>query len=114
MDLQVTDKLSIDLAKGERVGELERLAAAVGGGALVIYGLSRRSPRGVVLSLLGGVLAYRGVTGQWPVAGALGASSTAKALEQRATSVEKSTTILRSPEDLYRYWRNFDNLPTFK
>ena len=36
-----------------------------------------------------------------------------KALEQRATSVEKSTTILRSPEDLYRYWRNFDNLPSF-
>lgn len=31
----------------------------------------------------------------------------------RAINVEKSITVNRSPEDCYRFWRNFDNFPRF-
>jgi len=27
--------------------------------------------------------------------------------------VEKSVTIQKTPEELYRFWRNFENLPRF-
>jgi uncharacterized membrane protein len=66
----------------------------VGGGALVLFGLSRRSLGGLVLASIGGLLIYRGVMPR-PASMRTGAA----------------TTIARSPEDLYSFWRNFENLP---
>src|SRR5262245_11410636 len=45
------------------VGENERWWSAIGGGALMAFGLTRCSVRGLALAALGGALAYRGVTG---------------------------------------------------
>jgi hypothetical protein len=55
------------------VGNYKRLASAIGGPLLAIYGLSRRSPGGLVLALIGIALFYRGVTGHSQVYEALGA-----------------------------------------
>ncbi len=45
------------------VGQSERLASIVGGSALVLTGVSRRSLPGALLALAGGLLIYRGTSG---------------------------------------------------
>jgi hypothetical protein len=49
--------------RNANVGDIERLATLLGGGALAFHGLSRRSPGGIVLALVGGALLYRGTSG---------------------------------------------------
>ncbi|HYN84343.1 MAG TPA: SRPBCC family protein [Pyrinomonadaceae bacterium] len=105
---------------GVNVGQTERWASAIGGGALALYGLTRGSMGGVALALIGGSLLYRGFSGHCNVYQAMG-YNTAEGGENAVASVkgghgvkvEKSVTIGRSPEELYRYWRNFENLPRF-
>jgi uncharacterized membrane protein len=55
----------------QNVGDAERWASAITGGALALYGLSRMSVGGALAALLGGSLFYRGVTGNCPVYRAL-------------------------------------------
>ena len=45
------------------VGQVERWASAVGGGALALYGITRGSLGGIALALVGAALVQRGVTG---------------------------------------------------
>ncbi|HVF56464.1 MAG TPA: SRPBCC family protein [Pyrinomonadaceae bacterium] len=108
---------------GINVGQAERWVSAIGGGALALYGLTRGSLGGVALALLGGSLIYRGTTGHCNVYDAMG-YSTAEGGSLRnsenvsvrgghGVKVEKSVTISRSPEELFRFWRNFENLPRF-
>src|SRR5690348_70331 len=101
------------------VGETERWLSLLGGGALALIGLSRGSLGGLGLALLGGGLCYRGATGHCPGYSALGVS-TAEPRGPRTSvpagqgrKVVSSITINRTPEELYRYWRNFNNLPRF-
>ena len=104
------------------VGQTERWASAIGGGALALYGLTRGSLGGVGLALLGGTLIYRGATGHCNLYDVMGVN-TASDLSGRSGAVsvpggrgikvEKSVTVDRSPEELYRFWRNFENLPRF-
>jgi uncharacterized membrane protein len=54
------------------VGKYERIASAVGGGALVGYALKSRSKAGIALGLIGAGLLYRGATGQCEAYRALG------------------------------------------
>jgi hypothetical protein len=54
------------------VGQTERWVSALAGGALAIYGLTRRSRGGVALALAGGALAHRGITGHCYISDALG------------------------------------------
>ena len=105
------------------VSETERWASAIGGGALVAYGVTRLvqgNLLGAVLGLIGGGLIYRGATGHCDVYGALGISTAAGSNNpnvsvpaHRGIKVEKSVTVNKSPEELYRFWRNFENLPRF-
>jgi uncharacterized membrane protein len=99
---------------GINVHAAERWLSVAGGSVLVLYGLQRRSLGGLALALLGGDLMYRGVTGHCHVYKAL-AISTAKGMRAapRRIWVEKTVTIQRSPEEVYRFWRRFENLPRF-
>ncbi len=99
------------------VGNIERIASAIAGGALAIYGLSRRSPVGLMTTLAGAALLHRGGTGKCNAYQALGID-TAKNSEAgdpvaRDIHIEKSIIIDKSPEELYRFWREFENLPRF-
>src|SRR2546423_11176890 len=49
--------------QGVNVGEAERWVSAIGGGALMLYGLTRGNFAGVTLALLGAGALYRGTTG---------------------------------------------------
>ncbi|MGI9105171.1 MAG: SRPBCC family protein [Pyrinomonadaceae bacterium] len=103
------------------VGEVERWASAIGGGALAVYGLTRGTYGGVALALLGASLVYRGTTGHCSAYEAMGVNTAPNASDNPFVSVrgghgvkvEKSVTINKSPEELYQFWLNFENLPSF-
>lgn len=105
------------------VGETERWVSTIGGGALAVYGITRLVQGnwlGAVLGLVGGSLVYRGTTGYCQMYGALGISTAEETNNpnvsvpaHRGIKVEKSVTVNKSPEELYRFWRNFENLPRF-
>jgi uncharacterized membrane protein len=101
------------------VGDSERLLSVLGGGALGVYGLSRGDLGGLALAALSGALIYRGATGHCNLYGALGINTSGR--RGPATSVpaghgikvEESVTINRPVEDVYRFWRNLENLSRF-
>lgn len=98
------------------LGDTEKIIFSLGGGALAIYGLTRRSTAGAVLTALGAGMLHRGVTGYCQFYNALGidhANSAERDRIARDIHIEKSVTVNRSPEELYRFWRNFENLPRF-
>jgi len=77
-----------------------RISLIAGGATLAALGISRRSPLGIALAAGGGLLLYRGIAakGAWP---------------STLISVRKAITIDKPPEVLYRFWREFENLPRF-
>ncbi|WP_414565004.1 MULTISPECIES: SRPBCC family protein [unclassified Anabaena] len=88
--------------------DMERWASLIGGGAMVLTGLRQNSLRGVLTALAGGGLIYQGVTKHSTieqVQSAMGINQPIK--------VEKTVTINKPAEELYRFWHNFENLPTF-
>jgi uncharacterized membrane protein len=104
-----------DENRGVNVGTYERIASAVGGGALLGYALKNRSKSGIALGLIGAGLLYRGTTGQCEAYRALGVNTASEQDEAvaRDVHVEKSITIAVAPDELYSFWRNFENLPFF-
>jgi uncharacterized membrane protein len=95
------------------VGTIERWGSMIGGAALVAYGLKRRSLGGAALALLGGGLAYRGLTGYCQLYQALSIDTAKDGGQAPTIEVEKSITIDKSPEELYRFWHHLENLPHF-
>jgi len=100
------------------VGETERLLSALGGVALGLIGLSRGNLAGLGLAGIGGALVYRGMTGHCHLYQAAGlntaSESTGAAVPAyRGFKVTQAMTINKSPEELFRFWRNFENLPRF-
>jgi len=98
----------------------ERKISLVAGSALALFGLARRSIGGLGLAALGGALVYRGTTGHCPMYSALGvntsgdeSSAPPEEYFQRGIHVETSVTINRPAEELFRFWRDFKNLPRF-
>jgi uncharacterized membrane protein len=88
--------------------ETERWASLIGGGALVLMGLRQGSLRGVLTALAGGGLIYQSAAKQSTIQQAQEAIGINQPIK-----VEKTVTINKSPEELYRFWHNFENLPTF-
>jgi uncharacterized membrane protein len=100
---------------GSEASETERWASLIGGGALVLMGLQQRSLRGVLTAVAGGGLLYQGVTKQSTVQQAQGVLQQAQDAVglNKGIKVEKTVTINKPAEELYRFWRNFENLPRF-
>jgi uncharacterized membrane protein len=93
------------------VGSNERIVSVLGGVVLLGIGLLRRKLSGSLLGLVGGGLLYRGLSGHCHVYGAMG-KSTAGPMDQEI-HVDKSVTINRPQEEIYRFFRNLENLPRF-
>jgi uncharacterized membrane protein len=98
------------------VGSNERLLSLAGGALLVLFGVRRRSLPGALLAVAGGMMIQRGWTGHCSVYQAMGMNSNQDGAEpeeyfERGIHVEQSVTVQRSPEELFAYWRNFENLP---
>jgi uncharacterized membrane protein len=102
------------------VGHLERWLSIASGAGLAIYGFGRRDRAGLTAAALGGALLWRGSTGWCPVYAALcvdtsGArQDTRRALGGRGgILVDERVTIDAPIDELYRFWRDFENLPRF-
>src|SRR5258708_2057801 len=102
------------------VNQPERVASVIAGGALALYGLQKRSWSGAALAAAGSVIAYRGATGRCPMYRALGiatnqvnGSRSASVPYELGIRVDASVTIDKPREELYRFWRNLENLPRF-
>lgn len=100
------------------VGDRERTISLLAGAGSLLVGLRRGGTHGLLMSALGGYLAYRGVTGHCPAYSYFGMNTSRPGdslLSGRPTSLHLTTgvTIERSPEELYQVWRDFTYLPTF-
>jgi uncharacterized membrane protein len=105
--------VEIQKQRDKMVG-FERWAALAGGAAVIVSGLRRRSLVGSAMALAGTPFLMQGITGHrrpleylalWPRSGSLAYGQGVK--------IRRSITIGRTPEDLYHYVRNFENLPRF-
>ena len=110
MELQPTSLGNPQDNQPSNPSEVERWVSLIMGGALVLKGLSQGSLRGVLLTIAGSGLAYHGATAQKSLQDVI---SEATGLEP-GIRVEKTVTIQnKSPEELYHFWRDFQNLPRF-
>lgn len=85
-----------------RLGTVDSWIWLLAGGTLAAAGLARaiskRSAVGGALAAGGGLMVYNGLRTRSHITG---------------VHVQRAVTIQRSPEELYREWRNFENLPRF-
>ena len=81
-----------------RSGKAQRWGALIGGGALTVFGLTRRSPAGYALAAAGGALTYLGAKN----------GSAASNYDARASVLLNCT-----PEEAYKFWHKFEDLPLF-
>lgn len=102
----------------QNINEPERWLSAIGGGALIAYGVGKRSVEGFAVAALGGALLERGVTGHCRMYQALGVHTANRSAGtgvpyELGIRVDKVVTVNKSPEELYQFWRNLENLPRF-
>lgn len=120
------------------VGQVERWLSMVAGGVLAAYAIKRRSIPGSTAALAGAALLYRGATGHCDLYQALGINradrhGTGNRADRHGTGmkadqgsdtrqqlggsagilVDESITINKPVAEVYRFWRNFENLPKF-
>jgi uncharacterized membrane protein len=103
------------------VGRTERWVSAAAGVALLAYGLGRRRFRAVLLPAGIGLLG-RAITGRCEINRALGRNSArdegrvspvASLKRGEGRKIEQAVVIHRPRGELFRFWRQFDNLPRF-
>jgi uncharacterized membrane protein len=115
-------------ARDVNVGRAERWLSIAAGSALAAYGARRLDLPGSLAAAAGAVLLYRGATGYCPISAQIGrdtahhghaaiadvGSDTRERLGgPRGILVEDSIAIDRPLSEVYRFWRNFENLPRF-
>ena len=124
----MTDYLTDVEESNVNVGRTERLLSMAAGGALAAYALRRRDLQGGLAAAAGAALLYRGATGHCALNERIGrntarngdaavadfGSDTRMRLGgTRGIIVEDAITINRPVSEIYRFWRNFENLPRF-
>jgi uncharacterized membrane protein len=100
----------------QNISEKERLVSAATGAGLVALGLVRGRLEGLLLGGLGSALIWRGYTGRCQCYAALGIDTAehnpvTSVPAQQGEKVERTVSIHCSPERLYRFWRQLENLP---
>lgn len=74
---------------------LQRWGMVIGGSALALYAIARKRPA-IAMAAAGGLIAYKGAK-----------------MGTQNYHARASFAINCSPEEAYRMWRNFENLPLF-
>src|SRR4051812_10461718 len=101
------------------VGKTERLVSGLAAAVVAAVALRRKRLRPLLFPLAANLIS-RAVTGRCPVNRALGRNSARPGRSRVASvhrgegiKVEKSITVNRPVEEVYRFWRNLENLPRF-
>lgn len=123
----------------KNVGTAERWISALSGGLLLTMGLGKQDATGLAMTLAGSVLLHRGISGHSFIYDAMGNTGQSGRMSQmrggmqqrmgqaqgqikermrdmaseHAVRVEESVTIRKPVAEVYRFWRNLENLPRF-
>jgi uncharacterized membrane protein len=98
MDGTSPTKALNDLLQASSSMSRPQMAALITGGSLALYGFTKGSKSGLALAAIGGALIYAGV----------------KSNRQPADSYTESSVVVNcTPEEAYKFWRDFENLPRF-
>lgn len=92
------------------VGKVERWLSMASGAAILLKALRRGFLGSTALALAGGYLFYRGKTGRCSLYQSLGVSTAGK---EEGIEVKERITVNRPVAEVYRFWRNLENLPRF-
>lgn len=117
-DSSVVSPPGTRLGPAKNIETPERVLSATAGAVLGLVGAKRGGPVGVALGVLGGMLVARGATGAAPIRRLVGPGPDDKAAARKtgwssAAVVSRAVTIDRPRQEVYDYFRNFANLPTF-
>ncbi|WP_448189033.1 SRPBCC family protein [Azospirillum sp. sgz301742] len=101
--------------QGAAAGPAERWIAIMGGTALGLAGLRRGDWVGLTLAACGGGLFFAGAAGV-PLAAPVArqvprVAGMVPGLDREPTTVQASVTISAPREKVFRFWRNFGNVP---
>jgi uncharacterized membrane protein len=105
---------------GVNVGKTERLVSVAAAAVVAAVGLRRKRLRPLLLPVAGSLFS-RAVTGRCAVNRALGRNSArggrvspvASVARGEGIKVEKTIVVNRPVQEVYQFWRNFENLPRF-
>ena len=103
----VSKKGAVPEWKQENWSPAMRLLSGVGGSLLTLYSMRRRGLVKPVLSTAGLVLATRGVTNLDP------RSLLGMGMGENAIKIRKAININAPIDEVYQFWRNFENFPLF-
>ncbi len=95
--------------------DIEHIGSLTLGGLLLLKGLFKGGPLGLIYKVGGAALVYRGQQGYRRLYDALGIEMPANAtgVGKNNVKVEHEVIVNRPREELYRIWRNLENLPVF-
>src|SRR5688572_24868264 len=96
------------------VGNNERIASAAIGAFLLSSGIGnllKHPISGLVKTALGGVLLYRGISGNCPVYSSMG--KTKGVAHTQAINIRTSLIVNKPKDEVYAFWRKLENLPLF-
>jgi len=94
------------------------MVSVAAGAILAGLGLGRRDLTGLAIGAVGGALIYRGASGHCSMYQSLGVNTASEQEHRRSeqaqgVAITQSFYIRKSPEELYNFWRNFENFPQF-
>lgn len=90
----------------------ERILSLLAGAVITYKGIKQITSHPIIAlqeAMVGGILLYRGATGVCPIYSRLGKDST----DTPAISITERFIVDKPREELYTFWRNFENLPRF-
>ena len=93
------------------VGQAERVVSILSGGLMLVSGLRRGGLVGLTMAGTAAGLLYRGTTGHCHLYEAMKVDTAE--IDEIGVHVEESITIDRPIAELYKFWRDFSNLPRF-
>ena len=96
------------------VDDTERLVSVGLGAFLLSSGLNnltRKPVKGLLRTLVGGFLLYRGASGHCPVYGSMGKTKGVK--HSPAINIRTGLIVNKPKDEVYAFWRKLENLPLF-
>lgn len=96
-------KLTQNLSNSERVFSLM-------GGSYLLYNAFSKKGSGFLKAATAGYLYFRGATGHCPISNAIGIGEVDNLGDINITT---SLTVNKPREEVYKFWRNLENLPKF-
>ena len=102
------------------IDEAERWASLIGGSLLLVFGVSRGGRGGALAAIGGGALVYRAARGHSHLYERLGlaeppvhVASVTNIAHRRGVTVRRTVNINKPVDEVYAFWRDFENLPRF-